>query len=51
MLPLFNRSLRLEKTPRNDGVDTKRHYERSEVICLFVAENSHAGIIQQIASS
>ena len=51
MLTLFNRSLRLEKTPRNDGFDTIRLYERSEVICLLVAENSHADTIQQIASS
>ena len=51
MLTLFNRSLHLEKTPRNDGFDTIRLYERSEVICLLVAKNSHAAIIQQIASS
>ena len=44
-------SLRLEKTPRKDGVDTKRHYERSEVICLLITKNSHAATIQQIASS
>ena len=44
-------SLRLEKTPRNDDFATKRHYERSEIICLLVAENSHAATIQQIASS
>ena len=50
MLTLFNRSLHLEKTPRNDGFDTIRLYERSEVICLLVAENSHATTIQQIAS-
>ena len=44
-------SLRLEKTPRNDDFDTKRHYERSEVIFLLLAENSHAATIQQIAWS